>query len=350
MSLSQLEASVQGEPERVYVVVGDARPLVDRAVAAIEAAMLPRLGLAAFNHSTYRASDPRSAEAFATARTPPMMADSRFVVVRELHEGTATWFGAFIDYLASPSPDTTVLVVGERFPKVEKGGSNWSAKVRNALKKHGGGMLVSLANKDHSPVGFAVDHAATRGKRLDRADAELLIEVVGGDLGRVEQELDKVLLYIGDAERVTSADITEACSMLAEAVIWDLTTGLAARDPERAIEALHRLQVGGDDARRLLGMIVWQMRELLKASELVRAGADDKKVRSAVRMRWDLYRAVKPILADGMPDAADLMRRIATANRQMNSHRADPQHLLEGLVLEMLEGRLRRPPPVPRPR
>ena len=42
--------------------------------------------------------------------------------------------------------------------------------------------------------------------------------------------------------------------------------------------------------------------------------------------------------------------RIATANRHMNSHRAGADRILEGLVLEMLDGKLRRPPPVPRPR
>ena len=64
------------------------------------------------------------------------------------------------------------------------------------------------------------------------------------------------------------AVVAAAGSMVAEAVIWDLTAGLAARDPELALDALHRLQDSGDDARKLLGMIAWQMREILRVAEL----------------------------------------------------------------------------------
>ncbi|MEZ4241349.1 MAG: hypothetical protein R3F59_35375 [Myxococcota bacterium] len=98
-------------------------------------------------------------------------------------------------------------------------------------------------------------------------------------------------------------------------------------------------------------MVVWQMRELLRAAELVAAGANDKQVTSRVRIRWDLLRKVRPMVASGgFPQPAELLRRLATANRQMNSHKAGSARILEGLVLEMLDGKLRRPPPVPRPR
>lgn len=355
MSVSELESSIREGAERLYILMGDAAPLVERARASIEAAVRPRLGPAAFNHGRYRAAEPGAVQAFTAARTLPMMADLRLIELRDLQEGSAELFEALVEYLKDPSPTTVFVAVGTTFPKVEKGGSNWGAKIRAAIK--GKGTMIAISSEGTSPARFAIEIAAAAGKTLSPQDADRLVEVVGGDLGRLQQEVAKLAVFVGSAPAIDEVAIAAAGSMVAEAVIWDLTAGLAARDPELALDALHRLQESGDDARKLLGMIVWQMREILRVAELAANGASDREITSQVRIRWDLLKKVRPMLEKAgstnpkpFPDAADLLRRLATANRHMNSHRAGADRILEGLVLEMLDGKLRKPPPVPRPR
>lgn len=350
MSLDRLKrALAAGDVRRAYVVLGDAVPLVEQARAAIEAAVRPRIGLPAFNHGRYRATDPGAATAFTAARTLPMMAARRLVELRDVADAPADVLEKLVEYLREPAPDAVLVAVGGSFPKVEKGGSNWAARIKGALSDDA--VLVQIGNDDVKPERFVIDAVEARGKIISLNDAELLVAVVGTDLGRLEQEVEKLALFVGDRLAVDADAIGAASSVLAEAVIWDLTAGLATRDADAALAVLHRLMEAGDDARKLLGMIAWQMRELVRVAELVQAGANDKDITSRVRIRWDVLKKVRPLMADGsFPDAAELLRRIATANRHMNSHRAGAERILEGLVLEMLEGRLRRPPPVPRPR
>lgn len=349
MSLQHLERSLAaGEVRRAYVVLGQAAPLVERARKAIEDAVRPRLGLPAFNHGRYRATEVEAIGAFTAARTLPMMAERRLVELRDVHDGHPDVLERLVEYLADPAADAVLVAVGGTFPKVEKGGANWSARLKNAVGDDA--MLVTIGPEEANPVRFATAAAAALGKELAHEDAELLVEVVGNDLGRLEQEVGKLALFVGEARGIDATAIAAAGSVLGEAVIWDLTAGLAARDAELALGTLHRLQDAGDDPRKLLGMILWQVRELLRAAELVAAGASDRDVTAKVKIRWELLKRVRPILAEGFPDAAELLRRLATANRHMNSHRAGDQRILEGLVLEMLDGRLRRPPAVPRPR
>lgn len=353
VSLKAIEASLRAGFEPVYIVLGEAAPLVERARAMIEAAVRPTLGPAAFNHSRYRAAEPGAATAFTAARTLPMMADRRLVEVRDLDQAPTEVFEGLIAYLAEPSPSSVLLVVGAGFPKVEKGGSNWGARVKSALKK-GKGAMWTFGADAAPPARFAVEVAAGAGKTLAPSDANRLVQVVGSDLGRIEQEVLKLCTFVGDAPAIDAEAIAAAGSVIAEAVIWDLTAGLAARDAGLALEALHRLEAMGDDPRKLLGMIAWQMRDLLRVAELVASGASDGEITSQVRIRSDMLRKLRANLGPNatapFPSAADLLRRLATANRQFNSHRAGADRVLEGMVLEMLDGRIRVPPPVPRPR
>lgn len=330
-------ASLQGErPAPVYVLVGDAAPLLERARAAVVEAALPRIGLPAFNHGVYRAHEASGTDAFNAARTLPMMADLRLVELRGLQDGDDRLFAALVDYCGDPCTSAVLVASGSRFPKVEKGGRNWAAKVRNAAKK--GGLYASFQARDARPIPFARERAAELGKRLGHREAELLVDIAGTDLGRIDQELTKLALYIGDRDAIERADVIEACSQLAEAVIWDLTAGLATADPAKALGALHRLQKGGDDPRKLLGMISWQMRELLRLSDLVQRGASDSAIRKEVRVRGDVLRAVRPRMAAGrFPPAHVLLERLTRSNRDMNSHRAGADRIVERLVLSLLE-------------
>lgn len=305
-------------------------------MAQIVEAVRPELGPPQFNLTQVRASEPGGAEAFRTARTLPMMGRRRLVVVKEIEEAPDAFYEAAVAYMAAPVPEAVVVLVGERFPKVVKGGKNWSAKVRNALKAHG--LYVGLSAKDVPASGFARERAKAAGKQLSTADARLLVEVVGEDLARLAHEVDKLVLYVGEAPAITADAIHAASALLAEAVIWDLTQALAMADAERALEALHRLQEGGDDPRRLLSMIAWQCRDLLKVAARVRAGVPDGQIRSDVRMRPDVMRAVLPRMKAGaFPHEGELMGRLADANRAMNGHRAGAAKVLEELVLSLVE-------------
>jgi len=337
--MKALEKRISEQLPGLYIVVGDATPLRDAAVELLVSKGLEHAGLPAFNHASYRASDPNGIEAFATARTLPMMADLRVVVVRGLSEGRNDFFEAFCTYISEQSPSTLLVVTGERFPKVEKGSPNWKSRVKNTLKKHSGSLLDFSAARGQG-LGFARERAAASGKKLGRAEAELLVHIVGEDLSAIASEVDKLCLYVGDREVIDAAAVEVCCSALAEAVIWNLIGALTRRDADTALASLHRLQVGGDDPRKLLGMIVWQCRQVLKMDALARAGAPDNVIQKSSRMRWGDFKLLRPHLGVDVPPAAVLMRRLGEANQDMNSHRAGAALILEELVLEMLSGQV----------
>ncbi len=318
----------------VYVLVGDATPLVDVAVAGVEALALRQIRMPALNHQTVRATEGQAIAALASARTLPMMDALRLVTVRDCHDAPPEWWAAFLSYSASP-PDSAVLVItGLSFPRASPKEGAWPDRLRKALGERG--RVVSLSSADVSPVEFVRSRADSAGKRLDVEAARLLVEIAGTDLRILAGEVDKLAIYVGTASEIDEAAIAEATSQLAVSVAWDLTAAVTRRDRSQALGTLARLLEEGADPRQLLGLLVWQFREILRYAECVRAGQSDSAIGRAVKLRPELQRAIRPRVGKDLPGAGFAMGRLARAWQDMNGHKAGDQKVLEALVLELL--------------
>lgn len=336
--MAEIPPADQMPSRPLWLVLGDARPLVDQAVSRITADTLARCGLPAFNHGSWRSADANAREAIGIARTPPMMADLRLVVLRDLEEAPDDLVEELAVYAASPSPTTVLLVTGTSIPKARKGGKNGASRLAALVGERG--KVLTFSQEDVSLPRFVREEAARHGKRLGEQESVALVEIVGGDLARLGLEVAKVALYVGDREEITEEDLHEACSLVALSVVWDLTTGIADRDPDKALAALHRQLEEGEDPRKLLGVIGWQMRLVLQAAEAARKGASSQEIRRAAgRMSFDAVRDLERAVKEGRaPTAASVLGRIAEANRQMNEHRAGDRRILERLVLDLCLG------------
>jgi DNA polymerase-3 subunit delta len=334
MSMTPLQERLAEDPGGVYLLLGDALPLVEGALEQIRARMESCLGPPGLNRSSHRATDGDLSSSLVAARTLPMLGTHRLVVVLEAEQASPEFWSSVLEYAQEPSPSTVLVMVATKLPKTKKGQPNVGVRLKNALKKQN--SVFPFQSKDADPRAFARSVAKAQGKQMDRHAAAVLVELVGPDLGVLAQEVGKICLYVGEAEAIETADVEGCVAALADAEVWDLTTGLALRDSDLALAALHRLSEGGDDPRRLLSMVLWQYRSLLTADAMVAQGIHDGDVRQAVRMRWEVFRAVRPWLGTGVLDAAQLLDRMAAASLAMNRYKAGAQHVLERVVLELL--------------
>jgi DNA polymerase-3 subunit delta len=314
----------------VLCVVGDAGPLVDDAAEQLVSLARGRLVMPAFNHASYGASDESLDAALTAARTPPMMDAVRLVVVRDLREASPAGMARLVAYALAPSSTTLLIAIGTGLPKADPKGGAWGKQLTRA-----GALVASFDAKDVAPIPFVRARAARLGRPLGEEAARRLVAIAGDDPGVLAREVEKLVIYVGEAPDIDVLAVEAATSQLAEAVVWDLTSGVAAQQPDRALTALHRLLEDGSDPRQLLGMLAWQWRDLLRYADRVRQGLRDDQIRD-IRLRPELQRAVRARVGRHFPGAAVVMSRLATAWRQMNGHRAGDRAVLEALVLELL--------------
>jgi DNA polymerase III subunit delta len=317
---------------RTWLVTGDGGPLVEHAVDTLIAWGKARCGPPQFNLLVAHLGDSAAGVgACSTARTLPMLGDLRVVVLRELEAGDEASFAALAAYVAEPSASTLLIATGTAFPAARKGGSAWSTRIPKALGPTGRALKVSKS--DVSPAFFARERARAFGKELGAREASVLVEIVGKELGALACEVEKLATYVGDEPAISMEAIQAASTMLAEAVGWDLTAAIAARKPDTALAALHRLLESGDSAHRLLGLLLWQMRQLLQVAELAHRPVPE--ICAATSLRPDQVVRLKDAIGKERPSTSAMLERIARANRDMNDHRAGDRRVFEALVVDL---------------
>ena len=332
MKLVDLAKTLQAELPPVVLILSDEDLLLQQAGDIVETAALGEGG-ASFNRDRFRAGEEGAAGALTVARTMPMLAARRFVHLQDTQEAPSAVLEALAGYAGNPSPSTVLLVTGQKWPRSSS--PDWGRRAEAAIKKVG--LVVRLKQKDVDPRRFAVDTARELGCALGSREARLLVELVGQDLGSLRRELEKVALYIGGSGPIATEVLEEVCSALAEQQVWALTDALLKGDASAALAASHRLLEDADSSHNphvLLSMITWQVRQLLQLQSCLAAGRDPGSAGLRVpRFKLDgMTRALRrrPLAP------ARILRRLADANLDMNSHRAGDRRSFEGLVLRLV--------------
>jgi len=127
------------------------------------------------------------------------------------------------------------------------------------------------------------------------------------------------------------------CASVAEPAVWGLTQGIAARRADEALGALHRLLEDGEAPHKLLALVLWQLRQVLRLAEMIRQGRSDEEMRSTLKLRSDVFFSLRRELERAPPGAAALLAQVARANRAMNRVRAGDNRVFELLVLELCQ-------------
>ncbi len=181
-----------------------------------------------FNQTVWYGLD-TDADSIATeARSYPMMAERRLVVVKEM-QNMRTSLEPLAQYCEDPL-DSTVLVLLFHGKSVDKR----TAFYKNILKK--GVVVDSPAVRDYEMADWITGYYSSLGLRIDPDAASLLAESVGTDLSRVANETQKLLHNLPeDAKVVTAKDIEDNIGISREFSIFELTKALSYAEYPKAL-------------------------------------------------------------------------------------------------------------------
>lgn len=182
---SALRDARAGKLAPVYVLAGEETFLRDQLVAALRQATLEG-GLSGFNDDRFTAGDARVDDVLSAARTVPMMASRRFVLLR----GVDRWDGGesteakekaspldrLSEYLSDPSPSTCLVCTATKL--------DGRRKFTSAAKKSG--FFVACDPLDRRSLPRWIEaRCRAAGHAIGRDVVEFLAEIAGPELSSV---------------------------------------------------------------------------------------------------------------------------------------------------------------------
>ena len=112
--------------------------------------------------------------------------------------------------------------------------------------------------------------AKVRGLLFDEEALELFVLLTGGDTRQIDNELEKIDLYVGKERRVSAEEVRTRVTLSRAGVIFELGNALAACDLDRALALVRSLLDQGESAIGiLLVAILPTVRNLLLAKDLM---------------------------------------------------------------------------------
>lgn len=193
------------------------------------------------------------------------------------------------------------------------------------------------------------------GKMVEPSARELILLRAGDELRTLQQELDKLMLYVGDQATIYVSDVETIFADQTEGWIFDLTRLITARDAPAALGQLSRLVAQGDHPLKLLSTIAAEVRKLLSARHLIegdlrgrwRRGMTYNQFEQAVlgrgatlltRNPYADYLCFQRAETFSLQELLSFMRGIHEADLRLKSTGSNPQIVMERLILHMCMG------------
>jgi DNA polymerase-3 subunit delta len=261
-SLAFLDGIAKAKPQAVYAVHGDEAFLKRQVLLALRTLVLGHDD-GGFGLSAHPGDKAVWAAVHDDLDTLPFLSPRRLVVVENADPFVTRERARLEKYVAErakgAAPAGVLVLDLQSLP----------ATTRLAKLLGDSGAIACKAPKSEELPKWCVEwSAAQHGKALAPAAARLLVDLVGADMGLLDQELAKLAAYAGSAGRIEAADVDRLVGSSRAENTWAIFDRIGAGRSGDSLVLLNRLLDQGEDPLRLLGAFSMQLRRLAQAARL----------------------------------------------------------------------------------
>lgn len=321
-----------GAPEKdilpAYLVVGD-DALKKEAVLRRMRMRLEKLGDLSFNADSFEGEHATGKDIVTACCTLPFASEKRLVVVSDVEKLKKQDSEELVAYLADPAPTCVLMLLAEKLAK--------STRLYKAVAGVGGRSIIDCARPGKRDMAAHVRNMApAHGIALTDGAAAALVELLGEDTVRVDNELKKIALSGSGSAAVTEEDVRRIVSREAEAKPWDLTDAFAARDLSRALTV--RAHMPSASPYSLLGMCVARLRELICAEAVLRQGGGAAQIAAELKLPdWKVRNHATWARRFRSGELKGALASALACEREMKSG-ADPDAAFDAWMVSVIKG------------
>lgn len=278
-----LQAIKKKEFSPLYLLHGEETYFIDQLEAAIEANALQE-NERSFNETIVYGKDTDYLQVVDAARRFPMMAERQLVLLREAQDMSS--LKELVKYAENPSP-TTVLVISHKHKKL-----NGNFALTKALKKNGVIFEAKALYENKIPAWIS---SYLKGKKysIEPAAANLLAEFLGTSLGKITNELDKLIINLKPGTEISAKIVEDQVGVSKDYNVFELQKAIGHHDIVKATRILNYFK-GNPKAGPLpmvLGSLYNYFSKVFRLLELQRKGVSKQEIMKDLGLRFDFFLA-----------------------------------------------------------
>jgi DNA polymerase III subunit delta len=260
-SVSECIKSVRsGAVLPVYFLCGDDSYLIDIAAAEIARAA-DKYIQSDFDKEAYRGGEEKNlSDILSSASAFPFSSDKKIITIKD--------FDKFRDkknlneYIKSP-PDFSVLLI------IHNGqiSSAASEPYKSLVQK--GYLFEAKELKGRNLIQWIIEYTKEKEKFIASENAQILVEIVGENRVILEDQINKMITFLGERREITQQEITALAAETKEYSIFDLQNALGKKNHSEALKYGLNLVEKGKEPVFILFMLTKYFSVLSRMGELI---------------------------------------------------------------------------------
>jgi DNA polymerase-3 subunit delta len=227
-----LRTAATGKQQPVYLILGDESFLKERIIAALVKRFLTAEGRE-FDFVTIYGDETSGSEIVENADSMPFISDYRIVIVRDFEMLKQSDQDALLPYLSSPSETTILIIASEKMDA--------RTKLYKAFLEAGPVIQCKSPYNAEALSRWIRDELRIRNIQIDNAALGYLSSHIKLDYFTANNEIEKLVLYIGAAKTISRKHVEECVAVTNESSVFDLQNAIGLRDKATALKVLESM-------------------------------------------------------------------------------------------------------------
>ncbi len=314
----------------VYWLEGEEEYYIDKLVDYAEHHILPE-SEAAFNLSVFYGKDADCAALLNACRRYPMFAERQVVLLKEAQQMRD--IDKLESYIENPL-SSTVFVVSYKEKKVD--GRSRLAR----LLKEKAELFTTKKMYDNQLPEWTNELVRSKGYSISQKALTLLVDHLGNDLSRIDNEIEKVLVNLGARKTINEDDIERYVGVSKEYNVFELQDALVKKDLAKAIRIIQYFE--GNPKAAPIQMILPALYNFFSKTYMLfgQLGKDEKGMAAGIGVNpffiKDYMAAASNYSYEGVESALLLLHEYNLKSIGINSIAAEDASLLKEMVVKMM--------------
>jgi DNA polymerase-3 subunit delta len=192
--------------------------------------------------------------------------------------------------------------------------------------------------KGKNLIDWLISEAEDKGKKLAEENAQVLVDIVGENRNMLEDQLEKICVFLNKEKEITIESIQQVSSELRQFNIFDLQNAIGLKDKVKAMTVATNLLENGAEPTFIITMLTRYFTGLAKITELQ---TKNTPVQEAARIigthhfYYPQYVKARNLYSD--EKLVEVFRALLKADVSVKTTSSDEKTVITLLIAEMLQ-------------